>query len=145
MPWYRQEERVARVSLVCEQCGTEVRVYRSPAQMAKQPPRFCSLKCIGLSQTGEKNFSYSGGRFVSANGYAYILSYDHPNKDCRGYVGEHRLVAERTIGRYLADEEVVHHKDRNKLNNSPDNLQVMASQSDHIKLHREEDGQNFGR
>lgn len=41
---------------------------------------------------------------------------------------EHILVARPKLG------EVVHHKDGNKLNNSPDNLQVM-SRSDHSKLH----------
>ena len=132
--------RASRVSLVCEQCGKDVIVYRSPSQLAKHSPRFCSLKCIGLSQTGERNLSYTGGRFIGSNGYFYALAYDHPNKDCRGYVLEHRLIAEKTIGRLLTTDEVVHHKDRNKQNNSPSNLQVMANQSEHLKLHRNEDG-----
>lgn len=133
-------ERAARINYACEQCGKEVRTYRSPSQIAKQPPRFCSLICLGQWQTGERNASYSGGRFVGANGYVYELAYDHPNKDCRGYVLEHRRVMERSIGRYLAEDEVVHHKDRNRQNNDIKNLQLLANQSEHLKLHRKEDG-----
>jgi len=47
---------------------------------------------------------------------------------------EHRRVAEQMLGRPLADNEIVHHKDGNKHNNSPDNLEVMT-QSEHMKEH----------
>lgn len=43
---------------------------------------------------------------------------------------EHRLITKAKI------REVVHHKDNNPLNNSPDNLEVLPSQSEHMKLHR---------
>jgi hypothetical protein len=42
---------------------------------------------------------------------------------------------EAQLGRPLSDEEVVHHKDRNPLNDSPDNLQLCKNQSEHKKLH----------
>lgn len=47
---------------------------------------------------------------------------------------EHRRVAEQILGRPLATNEIVHHKDGNKHNNSPDNLEVMT-QSEHMKEH----------
>ena len=50
---------------------------------------------------------------------------------------EHRLVVEREIGRKLTRYEVVHHKDGNKYNNSPDNLEVM-SLSEHSRSHTKE-------
>jgi hypothetical protein len=50
---------------------------------------------------------------------------------------EHRIVAERLLGRPLAKGEIVHHKDGNKHNNDPSNLEVMT-QSEHMKLHWEE-------
>jgi hypothetical protein len=49
---------------------------------------------------------------------------------------EHRVVAEALLGRPLAPGEVVHHKDGDKLNNSPDNLEVLPSQAAHMKQHK---------
>jgi hypothetical protein len=48
-------------------------------------------------------------------------------------------VAEESAGRLLTKSEVVHHKDGDKLNNRPDNLQILPDQSAHVKLHKEED------
>jgi HNH endonuclease len=47
-----------------------------------------------------------------------------------------RWVAERKLGRKLYNGEVVHHKDRNKLNNSRENLWVFRNQYEHSKAHR---------
>jgi hypothetical protein len=45
----------------------------------------------------------------------------------------HRWVEEKKLGRKLKPSEVVHHKDGNPLNNSPDNLKVYPNQSTHMK------------
>lgn len=50
---------------------------------------------------------------------------------------EHRVVAEQMLGRPLRTDEVVHHKDGDGRNNSPDNLEVMT-QNEHAKLHSDE-------
>lgn len=47
----------------------------------------------------------------------------------------HRVVAEEKIGRPLLPGEVVHHKDENRLNNDPDNLEVLESQAEHARIH----------
>jgi hypothetical protein len=47
----------------------------------------------------------------------------------------HRWVAEKKLGS-LWDGAVVHHKDRDKLNNDPKNLWVFPNQSKHAKTHR---------
>lgn len=49
-------------------------------------------------------------------------------------IDTHRYIMEQLLGRSLASDEIVHHKDGNKLNNSLDNLEVM-SRSEHTKLH----------
>ena len=48
---------------------------------------------------------------------------------------EHRIVAEKMLGRKLKKGEVVHHIDGNKRNNDKNNLMVLPSQSEHAKLH----------
>lgn len=50
-------------------------------------------------------------------------------------IHEHRIVAEQILGRKLQPGEVVHHIDGDKRNNSPINLMVLKSQSEHAKLH----------
>lgn len=44
----------------------------------------------------------------------------------------HRVVAAAWCGRELSPGEVVHHRDGDKLNNHPENLEVLPSQSVHV-------------
>ena len=46
----------------------------------------------------------------------------------------HRDVMENHLGRKLRDDEHVHHKDENKRNNDPENLEVILI-TNHIRLH----------
>ena len=56
----------------------------------------------------------------------------------------HRWVASKKVGGQLYPGRVVHHRDGNKRNNSPSNLQVM-SRRDHSSLHaRERDEHSSG-
>ncbi|MDR0484832.1 MAG: HNH endonuclease [Alphaproteobacteria bacterium] len=70
--------------------------------------------------------------------------------DTKGYrrfkdsdISVHRWMASKKLGRPLKNKEVVHHKDRNKLNNSPDNLHVFASQKEHWETHKQ-DAKKYG-
>lgn len=47
---------------------------------------------------------------------------------------QHRVVAEKKLGRKLKKGEIVHHIDGDKHNNKPENLEVMT-QSQHAKEH----------
>jgi hypothetical protein len=51
----------------------------------------------------------------------------------RRHVKQHRLIAERMIGRELRADEDVHHIDGNKQNNDPSNLQVL-SHAEHSRV-----------
>jgi len=47
----------------------------------------------------------------------------------------HRWVAEKKLGRELGEEEVVHHRNEDKLDNRPSNLWVFANQDEHDEEH----------
>lgn len=83
---------------------------------------------------GPRCGKWKGGVRIDEKGYRLILKWDHPHHHKHtGYVYQHRLVMEEMIGRYLDPKEVVHHRDGNKLNNAPGNLQLFSENSEHLK------------
>ena len=72
---------------------------------------------------------------MDARGYVLIYSPDHPHPVAGRYQYEHRLVIEKSLGRYLDPIEVVHHRDENRGNNAIENLELLPSQVDHASLH----------
>ncbi len=72
--------------------------------------------------------------YITKEGYKQVYRPDHPNARDNGFVSEH--IYNATNGkRVLGPDEVVHHKDENKLNNKKSNLQIM-DRSEHSKLHK---------
>ena len=72
--------------------------------------------------------------YYTKEGYKQIYKPNSHEARDNGYAPEHRVVASKKIGRPLRDGEVVHHRDRNKQNNRPRNLQVIT-RSKHWKIH----------
>lgn len=65
-----------------------------------------------------------GYREKTSNGYIRVYGYtDHPKND-KGRVYEHVLVMEEQLGRYLLPGENVHHKNGDRTNNAPENLEL---------------------
>lgn len=66
------------------------------------------------------------GAYRRENGDGYVLVWapDHPKAYASGQQLEHRLVMEKVLGRYLTEDESVHHKDGNRRNNKEDNLEL---------------------
>lgn len=67
-------------------------------------------------------------------GYIYFMDKEHPLSSSIGKVYYHRHVYSLKIGRWLRDDEVVHHIDGDKTNNNPENL-LVTTNSNHSKHH----------
>jgi len=96
-------------------------------------------KQLSLSKTrhlGADSTHWKGGRIKVGLGYMAIYKPDHPYCNQDGYVMEHRLVMEEKIGRYLNKEELIHHINGNKIDNRPENLEIV-SKGGHVTKHFE--------
>lgn len=70
------------------------------------------------------------------NRYIEVYIPEHKRSHINGCVYEHIVIAEGIIGRSLQDKEVVHHIDKNRSNNNPDNLMIFKTSSDHSRYHK---------
>ena len=105
---------------VCLHCG------KASSGKGARPRKFCSHRCHGLWMRGENHYMYKGGSY--RHGYKFVRDGDR-------YRQEHRAIAERMLGRELLPNECVHHKDGNRSNNDPQNLEVLASNKEHRRRH----------
>lgn len=62
-------------------------------------------------------------RTVTANGYVRL-----------GGIYEHRAVAARLLGRPLGTDEHVHHRNGDRQDNRPENLEVLTA-AEHVRRH----------
>lgn len=88
-------------------------------------------------KAGSEHWNWKGGRRKHQAGYIEVQAPDHPRANGSGYVLEHRLVVEEHLGRYLTEDEVVHHINGKKDDNRIDNLLPLA-RSEHQSMHTKE-------
>lgn len=124
------------------------------SQKAKEPNRIDqSLRRISRVNQEVKLGLRKPGHFIDGiskcrdDGYLMIKKPEHHRADNHGYVFIHVLIAEEKLGRLLNDKETVHHINRNRKDNRPENIIVLPTPNDHQKLHSREDNRrdNFGK
>ena len=137
-----------RIKITCSICKKEFDI----PYFRKDNAKFCSYKCYwnslkGTHQTpesnkkrsnslkGEKGSGWKGGVSFN-NGYKYIFNPKHPFRSNRGYIAEHRIVMEKYLGRYLTNNEIVHHINGKKTDNRIDNLMLFPTNTAHLAYHR---------
>lgn len=141
----------------CDVCGKEF--YRKPSHIKKAKGHYCSKKCHYIAKKaymlgggnhqfglkGSKNATWQSDVRESSYGYIQIRCLDHPFREKDDFVFEHRLVAEKYLltsensvringKKYLKPGFVVHHKNFDRKDNRPENLEVLTF-SEHQKLH----------
>ena len=89
---------------------------------------------------GPSSTNWRGGTWRSGE-YLKTTCRGHPRADGSGGVFDHVLVAERALSRYLTPDEIVHHVNRDTMDNRPENLMVMT-RKDHTELHRADRAQS---
>lgn len=73
---------------------------------------------------GQNNGNYKKGWFIRDE-YKFLTGYQgHPNANKKGEIREHILVMSNHLGRPLTKTEVVHHKNKDKLDNRVENLEL---------------------
>lgn len=104
-----------------------------------EPTLFDAARAVNRKvRYGAENCMWKGGRSVASNGYVLIrVGTTHHLADVRGYAYEHRIEAEKKIGRRLLAGEEVHHINGNKQDNRHENLDVMADHKHHAVRHRQ--------
>ncbi len=121
----------------CAQCQREFRPssghLRCPACRSIDrcrcgaPKQRHSRSCINCtSQAGSENGHWKGGKTHHKAGYVMVRVPDHPRAS-NGYVFEHILVVEATLGRFLTPGETVHHRNGFRSDNRPQNLELWVS------------------
>ncbi|AEJ94070.1 hypothetical protein THIBAULT_148 [Mycobacterium phage Thibault] len=129
----------------CADCGRRCKrsEVRCPACRGAAPTRVCpdcggkktlrSFRCSGChnrlvraGERGKDHRAWKGGRVECKDGYVRIYMPDHPRAHNGRYVLEHIAVMERELGRYLHPDERVHHRNKVRNDNRPENLELWS-------------------
>ncbi|MDX3294615.1 HNH endonuclease signature motif containing protein [Streptomyces scabiei] len=124
-----QGQRTDQAVTACAGCGNEFQ-HRPSAKR-----KYCSKACEADARIVRTLGRVHNGRpaRVNAAGYVMVWEPEHSSAYGAGWLLEHRLIAELTLGRPLESADEVHHINRVKTDNRPENL-VVLSGPDHAYI-----------
>ena len=111
------------VRLDCQICGGSFRVI--PSRVAKGA-KYCSYRCHQIGEGRKGGLARAKQVRAASEGKSYMKTNGKHT---------HRVMMEKILGRSLHENEIVHHKNGNKLDNAPENLEYLESQAEHIRQH----------
>lgn len=120
-------------------CGKKTNIVKNNGHVnlsvVGKPRKFI----FGHAHVGKKrelNNNWQGGRRKTKKGYIEIYLPEHPNARSNGYIGEHVLVCERVLGKYLPNQAVPHHINGIKDDNVKSNFVICQNESYHQLIHK---------
>lgn len=104
--------------------------YLRPAQLKqREKPGCCSTECRNAFYTGARSAAFEKGFYIHSQAGGKHVLLSRPGYVGK-YVGEHRVVASREIGRLVTRTEFVIRVNRDPTDNRPENLFICASNSE---------------
>lgn len=126
-------KRLSEKDRLCR-CGKERKIYFWKGLNKGRMVTCGEKECDNLATLNHK---WKGGKTIDKDGYVLILDRNHLNINKKGisrYRREHVVVMEKYLGRKLNQKEVIHHKDGNRQNNQIENLELFATNGEHLKF-----------
>lgn len=124
---------IENLELNCSVCGIKF------VQVRANNTEYCSFGCkrLGVSRKFAGNPVFGPRKHIKGSGHITSQGYktvsaNHPRakqrgiKSGKGQILEHILIMEKKIGRYLRDDESVHHKNGVRSDNREENLELWS-------------------